>query len=308
MPLLDSFRWRTATIPYPVLMPQREAIGQDEKAAEDRSACEHPACGRLKPGHAAREWRRLEGQWMCSSACWSSMLRQRIEREISAWKVGRSATHSHRVPLGLLLLSMGWITEGQLQAALEAQRKAKQGRIGDWLRRETTLTEREITRALAMQWNCPIFDLAEYRPQPVEIPGELMGSYRFLPLPARGRNVLFLAFESGVDAIASYAVQHVTGMRVEAGLTAEEAFRDVWTRSLGLESGAAATVPVETSDELYDAAASVLRASNVSDARLARLHRHLWLRVFYVQQDRGGSAQYRDHLYLLPPRASASSQ
>lgn len=312
MPFLNSFRWLTAAIPYPVLASQAAPATRIAGAVEDGHAgehlvCEHPSCGRSMPGREMRQWRRLEGQLLCSSECWSAMLRQRIERETSSWKRSASGRHAHRVPLGLLLLSMGWITKEQLDTALQAQRKAKKGRIGEWLRRQTALTEKELTRALAMQWNCPVFDLAEYRPLPVEIPRELLESYRILPLPARGRNLLFLAFESAVDAASAYAIQHITGMRTESGVAGEEEFCRTWTRSLELQSCASATVAVATRDEIYDAAVSVLRSPEVADARLIRLHRHLWLRaIHHGAEDRLGLAQHRDYLYQLPPLPALS--
>lgn len=228
------------------------------------------------------------------------MLRQRIEWELAACEPGGMAMHAHRVPLGLLLLSMGLITEVELQTALKQQRKARKGRIGDWLRKQTGLTEKEITRALGMQWNCPVFDLGAYRPLPADIPRELMEAYRLLPIPARGRGLIYLAFDLGTDPVASFAVQHITGMRVQAGLAAENAFRETWARALAVQLPAAAVVPAATKDELIDAVASVLQDQDVSDARVVRLHQHFWLRVFLANGASGSLASYRDYLYLLP--------
>ncbi len=209
-------------------------------------------------------------------------------------------THAHRVPLGLVLLSMGAITEAELQTALEQQRQAKQGRIGDWLRKGTDLGEREITRALGMQWNCPIFDLASYRAQPAEIPRELIEIYRFLPLPARNRGMLYLAFDRALNPVASFAVQHITGLRVEAGLAGESAFEEAWTRSLAMQAPAAAVLAPRTGEELIKAATSVLQNEDVSDASLTRLHQHLWLRVFTASEEQNAPGVCRDYLFLIP--------
>ncbi|HWZ51304.1 MAG TPA: hypothetical protein VNW54_07555 [Granulicella sp.] len=209
-------------------------------------------------------------------------------------------THAHRIPLGLVLLSMGMITEAQLQTALEQQRQAKTERIGDWLRKGTDLTEKDITRALGMQWNCPIFDLATYRPQPGEIPRELIEIYRILPLPARNRGLLYLAFDRGLNPVASFAVQHMTGLRVEAGLAGESAFQDAWTRSLPIQAPAATVVRPRTKEELLKAAAAVLQEEDVSDACIARLHQHLWLRAFAANDVQSSLGSYRDYLFVIP--------
>jgi Type II secretion system (T2SS), protein E, N-terminal domain len=246
---------------------------------------------------------------MCSDACWAAVLRQRIERELAAFEPGGISTHAHRVPLGLVLLSMGVITEAQLQSALEQQRQAKQGRIGEWLRKGTDLGEREITRALGMQWNCPVFELAAYRPQAGEVPRELVEIYRFLPLPARNRGLLYLAFDRALNPIASYAVQHMTGLRVEAGLAGEDAFAEAWSRAVAMQSPAAALVTPRTREELLDAATSVLQDPAVTDASLARVHQHIWLRVFLASEEEeevNGSAGYRDYLLVVPESSSRS--
>lgn len=299
MPLLNSL-WRlTTAIPQPALLLQKKPVlpGAAEESVRE---CENSACAGSKRPRSVRRRRCFEGRWTCSQECWSAMLRQRIERELGARDPGGMVMHAHRVPLGLLLLSLGSITEAQLQSALEQQREAKEGRIGDWLRRQTGLSEKEITRALGMQWNCPVFDLETYRPQPVEIPRELIEGYRILPLPARNRGLLYLAFDLGMDPVTSFAVQHITGMRVEAGLAAESAFQDAWTRTLAAHTSGAAVFLAQTKEQLMDAAASVLLHQDVSDARIARLHQHVWLRVFLENHAPVGPAPYRDYLYLLP--------
>jgi Type II secretion system (T2SS), protein E, N-terminal domain len=250
---------------------------------------------------SGRQQKFLEGRWACSQDCWSSMLRQRVERELGARHSGGTEAHAHRVPLGLLLLSLGSITETQLQTALEQQRQAKRGRIGDWLRSQTGLSEKEITRALAMQWNCPVFDLGAYQPQPVDIPRELIEAYRILPLPARGRGVLYLAFDSGLDPVTSFAVQHVTGARVQPGLASESAFSEAWTSILAAQLPESPAIPTADKEELLGAMSSALRDQEVSDARLARLHQHVWLRIVLASRaDAAGPAPHRDYLYRLP--------
>jgi Type II secretion system (T2SS), protein E, N-terminal domain len=270
--------------------------------------CENPSCTAPRKPLSAPPRRCFEGKWMCSDACWSAVLRQRLDRELDAFEPGEIVTHAHRVPLGLVLLSIGVITEAQLQSALEQQRQAKQGRIGDWLRKDTDLGEKEITRALGMQWNCPVFDLAAYRPQRGEIPRELVEIYRFLPLPARNRGLLYLAFDRALNPVASYAVQHMTGLRVEAGLAGEDAFAEKWSRSLAMQTPAAAVVKPRTREELLVAAASVLQDPAVTDASLARLHQHIWLRVFLASEEEEDDASdvpgYRDYLLVVPESSS----
>lgn len=314
MPLLESLRRLTAGIPHPGVLLEKKPVLADMADGASWQRCENHACTGLKCT-LGTEGRRFEGRWVCSEGCWSAMLLRHIEREIGTADPEGVIFHRHRLPLGLLLLSLGWITADQLQKALESQRAAKQGRIGDWLRKQTHLTEREITRALAMQWSCPVFDLEAYRPHAAEIPREIVEEHRMLPMPARHRGVVYLAFDKGIDAVASYAVRHMTGSRVEAGLAAESVFASQWPRVLSLQKPAAAIVPVETAAEVHDAAISMLGGRPIIDARVTRLRQYLWLRVFDTtlptlrlrKSENGGqppanssSLHATDYLYRLP--------
>jgi hypothetical protein len=54
----------------------------------------------------------------------------------------RQENHRHRIPLGLVMLEQGWITSGQLRQALDAQRGAGAGRLGQWLAHQQGVSER----------------------------------------------------------------------------------------------------------------------------------------------------------------------
>jgi hypothetical protein len=119
--------------------------------------------------------------------------------------------------------------------------------------------------------------------------------------------MLYLAFDRALNPVASFAVQHITGLRVEAGLAGEGAFEEAWARSLEMQAPAAAMVAPRTKEELIDAATSVLQDEDVSDASLARLHQHLWLRVFTAAEEHGGSGSYRDYLLVIPESTKSRS-
>src|ERR1700760_4235571 len=83
----------------------------------------------------------LEGNWACSPACMQQMVQGVILREAAEASSGQKIVHQHRVPLGLVLLSRGSITREQLRKALEGQRKAGTGKLGEWLIRQTATEE-----------------------------------------------------------------------------------------------------------------------------------------------------------------------
>ena len=57
------------------------------------------------------------------------------------------------------MLEQGWITSGQLRQALEAQKAAGGGRLGIWLVRQQGVSEQLVTRALGLQWSCPVLPM-----------------------------------------------------------------------------------------------------------------------------------------------------
>ena len=100
----------------------------------------------------------MQGERYCRTECLERAL---VEIFVRALPLSHGATvTSHRVPLGLLLLSRQQLTAGQLRSALAAQRGAGRGlgqkKIGAWLQDLGFSTEREVTAALARQWSCPV--------------------------------------------------------------------------------------------------------------------------------------------------------
>jgi len=102
------------------------AIGDRERAGASLLAtCMNPDCNT----NWLRMWRnrqqpRFEGQWACSPECMRELIDRAVQREMGDDMRLYPEPHHHRVPLGLLLLSQGWITKEQLSTALHAQRAA----------------------------------------------------------------------------------------------------------------------------------------------------------------------------------------
>ncbi len=54
----------------------------------------------------------FEGQWGCSGRCVLAMVQAAVRRELGdAGESAISSPHRHRVPLGLMMLAQGWITQ-----------------------------------------------------------------------------------------------------------------------------------------------------------------------------------------------------
>jgi hypothetical protein len=166
----------------------------------------------------------LNNQWLCSPACLGQVLEQMLSPLIDSTRANREAK-AHRFPLGLLMHSLGLVSKESLQSALQAQREAGKGRVGDWLRRQGAVTETQITQALAAQWSLPTYPL-ERREGLLNwahlLPTGLMLSFQMLPvhyLPASG--LLYVAFSSRVDYTALYAIEQMLEFRTQPCLAQE---------------------------------------------------------------------------------------
>jgi hypothetical protein len=64
------------------------------------------------------------------------------------------------MPLGLLMLSRGFVDEVQVRSALLAQQRERRDKIGQWLQRMGFATERQVVTALALQYATPVLAFA----------------------------------------------------------------------------------------------------------------------------------------------------
>src|SRR5205823_131696 len=128
-------------------------------------------CNSVECSRTRRAWHRisdgagsvhLHGVRYCFPRCFEEELQRRFEQvRVLPSSIPRS---SHRLPLGLLMLSRGDLSDLQLRAALSAQQQNGTGRIGEWIQKLGYAREPQVTAALAVQWSCPILRTL---PQPV---------------------------------------------------------------------------------------------------------------------------------------------
>jgi hypothetical protein len=190
-----------------------------QKLARAREpGCDH-ACGmwrRLKPNPPSVV---LSGVRYCIGSCLEPALSESIVR---ARPVPQQRMARHRVPLGLLLLSRQQITAAELASALDAQQNAGQGKIGEWLLALGSVTQQQITAALARQWRCPILRTGLPLPSldrlPL-LPLALMQSTKMIPIGySRSSSSLHLAFSEGIDYNVLYAIEQMTGFHTQGCL------------------------------------------------------------------------------------------
>jgi len=263
-----------------------QARGLPGRRSRVLAPCANPDC---RAGWL-RLWRRretpvFEGGWCCSAACTAALLRAAVAREMDA-RGAAHENHRHRVPLGLLLLEQGWITNHDLRAALAAQKQAGAGRLGTWLVRQQSASEELVTRALGLQWGCPVLGMEVSSPEGLTalVPRLFVDAFDALPLRVAAGKILYLGFEDHLDPALALAVERITGLRVEGGMVRESEFRPAHTRMLEARFPAVELIEAATEQTLAAALAKAVERARPFESRLARVHDCLWLRLWLEPQ------------------------
>lgn len=223
----------------------------------------------------------FEGGWTCSPECMSALVSAAIGREWAGATAGREA-HRHCIPLGLIMLEQGWITQSQLRLALDAQREQGSGRLGEWLVRQGATSEERVTRALALQWRCPVLAVDPgYSASLTWIaPRLFVDANNLLPLRVAAGQVLYLEFEEALDPVVAFGIARMTGLRVESGVISGTAFIAEHKRMLQARFPAIELVEaVSVSTAAHALTRAVERARPVA-SKLVRIHDCLWLRMW----------------------------
>jgi hypothetical protein len=188
----------------------------------------------------------------------------------------------NRIPLGLLMVARGKLSHLEVRAALEAQRRARYGKIGEWIEKLGFATEQEVTTALALQWGCPVarsFDPSVI-PSPV-IPLPILEAFQMLPLNyASATDTLYIAFGERVDHAALYAIEKILNCRTQPCVAGRKSiarqldFMRQLPRPSDVEFG-----PMTDLAEMGRIASSYTARLTPEQVRLSRIGRFIWLRL-----------------------------
>ena len=251
------------------------------------TTCANPGCG----SGWLHLWRSrstpiFEGGWSCSAACTRAQIEAALRRET----IGRSRfeeTHRHRIPIGLIMLEQGWITQSQLRRALDAQKAAGTGRLGEWLVRQQAVGEHLVTRALGLQWSCPVLPLEHSAPESLTalMPRLFVDAFGALPLRVAAGKLLYLGFEDRLDPALALSVERMTGLRAESGLVRESHFRAAHARMLESKFPPVELIEAVSDAALAQAFSRALEKSKPVESRLIRVHDCVWLRMWLHPQN-----------------------
>jgi len=266
--------------------PARDSIkplrGLPGKARGLLETCTNPECGsgwlHLWRGRSAPLF---EGGWICSAACTRARVEAAVRRELE----GRGSAeegYRHRIPLGLVMLEQGWITSGQLRQALQAQKAGRAGRLGDWLVRQQGVSEQLVTRALGLQWSCPVLPLEFHDAEALTAlaPRLFVDAFGALPMRVAAGKLLYLGFADRLNPVLALAIERMTGLKVESGLVQESQFRPAHARMLSARFPRVELLEAKSEPALVHALSRSIERVRPVESRLVRVHDFLWLRMW----------------------------
>jgi hypothetical protein len=180
------------------------------------------------------------------------------------------------------MLEQGWITNGQLRQALGAQKTARGGRLGHWLVEHQGVSEGLVTRALGVQWSCPVLTAEFHDAEALAAlaPRLFVDAFGALPLRVAAGRLLYLGFEDRLDPVLALALERMTGLRVESGLVPGSQFRLAHARALHARYPSAELLEASSEPAAVQTLSRSLERARPVGSRLVRVHDCLWLRMW----------------------------
>jgi hypothetical protein len=221
----------------------------------------------------------LHGQFYCGPHCLETALVGRIARLRT---MSPSVPAPNRIPLGLLMVARGKLTHLEVRAALEAQRRARYGRIGEWFEKLGFATEQDVTTALALQWGCPVvssLDLAAVN-LPGIIPLPILEAFQMLPINfVAATNTLYIAFGERVDHAALFAIEKILDCRIQPCVTHRRSVAGQLESMRQLSHPGDVEFHTGDLNEMARITSSYVHRLSPEEVRLSRIGRFIWLRL-----------------------------
>jgi Type II secretion system (T2SS), protein E, N-terminal domain len=220
----------------------------------------------------------LHGQFYCGPQCLETALVGQISRLRA---LAPPVLPPNRIPLGLLMVARGKLTHIEVRAALEAQRRARYGSIGEWIEKLGFATELDVTSALALQWGCPVASSFESSiPDFPGIPFRILEAFQMLPLHyAVSTNTLCIAFGARVDHAALYAIEKILECRTQPCVAPPKRIARELESMRQLPRLRDVEFTTRDLEEMARITSSYVSRLHPEEVRLNRIGQFLWLRL-----------------------------
>jgi hypothetical protein len=228
---------------------------------------------------------RMHGSWYCSARCFRWAAEQEVLRLL---KPGTEhAAHGSRMPLGLNLISHGFLTIEQLKKAISEQKEAG-GEIGELLVRQGSVSEKQVAAVRAAEWGCPVFAVPKHATRiGIDLPSTLMRIYSMIPVHYVVRtNLLLVGFVHNVEYGLLYAIEQITGCETKPCFVTPSDFQ-TQMRQQQKELEQADSTParelkfehIQTAAEIAHTLCASGREIEAEEAFIGKCKQYLWARL-----------------------------
>jgi len=180
------------------------------------------------------------------------------------------------------MVARGKLTHVEVRAALEAQRRAHYGKIGEWFEKLGFASEHDVTTALALQWGCPV--VSSLDPSTVDSPGNIplpiLEAFQMIPINfAPATNTLYLAFGERVDHAALYAIERTLDCRTQPCVASRKSIARQLESMRQLSRSGDVEFLTRDLKEIAGITSSYVTRLSPEDVRVSRVGGFIWLRL-----------------------------
>jgi hypothetical protein len=257
-----------------------------EKFKALTARCQHCKRSVALPHYSARKVGiRMQENWYCSSRCFAAAAEEEFS-SLATYKPHRRNQFS-RMPLGLLMVRYGLLSNEQFKEVRDKQKQAGT-EIGELVVRVGSVSEKQVTAVRAVQWGCPVFTVPKWGvPTEIHLPPELVRIHSVIPLHfVASTNMLLVGFVHGVDYGLLYAIERITGCKTQPCFVTPGDFeiQVKLIEQLRAQSGDEAPAEVKfESEQSPSEMARVLCSYGIQieadEAAIARCKEYLWTRL-----------------------------
>jgi len=248
-------------------------------------SCDWEACS--SKSVFSRMWRGERRDWQidhnryCSERCFEQAMHKEIARLLHA-PAAKAAAVRHRVPLGLILLSRGVLSEGQLRDVLAAKVETAHGRFGELAVQLGFATEQDVITALGAQWGTPVLSAETCCSARLPwLPLRLLERHRALPVHLSRERQLYVAFADGISHELLRAIERIEGCTTNACLVGGSVWKHAlldWERERVTDSEVVFEVP-QPGAAIAGTICSYVHQWRASRVRLAKCGEYMWARL-----------------------------
>ena len=185
-----------------------------------------------------RAWQRISngagsvcvhGRRYCFPDCFERELMRRLVR-IRPTRAVRSRP-AHRLPLGLLMVSRGELTNSQLRQTLQEQQRHSGRRIDECMQQLGYVREPQVTAALALQWCCPVLKTLPQHVVDCGVPLGLLRRFQMMPVHfSKATRALHIAFADDIEYPVLVATEQMLDCKTHSCLITSAVLRTAFER------------------------------------------------------------------------------